>query len=350
MIKHPIVPLINLDYKTYMAIKKIVTITGGNGGFSLLRGLSKFPWEINAIVAMTDDGGSTGRLRKELGVLPPGDVRYCLSALTSLPGEWEEILNYRFEKGGLKGHTIGNLMLAALEKFHGNFLKAVEEMEKILAAKGRVIPATLDNAELCARLENSKIIRGQHNIDTYPCLQKKGIQNIYISPKAKANPIAIKSIMSADVVSIGPGNLYCSIIPNLAIKELGEAILKTRALVVYHCNLLNRKNHTENFTVDDYVRVINDYLGRERVDAVTVQKKPDKNRMNELCISPDDLVKYDLKRKVGKNYWVFETDLIDKECVNHSESDAIAYLRSPVRHDGEKVGRAIIKIYKKLRK
>ena len=337
---------------TNMPIKRIVTITGGNGGFSLLRGLSKFNWEINAVVAMTDDGGSTGRLRKELGVLPPGDVRYCLSALATLPGEWEKILNYRFEQGGLKGHTIGNLMLAALEKFHnGNFLEAVKQMEKILAAKGKVIPATLDNTELRAKLKNGKIIRGQHNIDVYPGLQKKGIKNIYISPRAKANPIAIKSILSAEVISIGPGNLYCSIIPNLAIKKLREAILKTRAMVILHCNLLNRKDHTEGFDLDDYASVINKYLVENRIDAVTINKSPlSPSKMKLLRINGADLVKFNPRKNPKRRFEVIKWDLLDRTVHSYSSSDAIAYLRSPVRHDGEKVGRAIMKIYEKLRK
>ena len=331
-------------------IKKIVTITGGNGGFSLLRGLRKFDWEISAIVAMTDDGGSTGRLRKELGVLPPGDVRYCLSALATLPGEWEEVLNYRFEKGGLKGHTIGNLMLAALEKFHGNFLEAVKEMEKILATKGRVVPATLDNAELRARLKNGKIIRGQHKIDTYPGLQSKGVKKIYVSPKAKANPLATKAILNADVVSIGPGNLYCSIIPNLIIKELKEAILKTRALVIFHCNLLNRKNHTEGFDLDDYAGEINKCLGGKRVDAVTVNKAPASRAQKRIaCVKDSDLVKYVSGKNPKRSYKVFKCGLIDNECYAYANSDAIAYLRSPVRHDGEKVGKAIMRIYEDLK-
>jgi len=333
-------------------IKKIVTITGGNGGFSLLRGLKKFNWEINAIVAMTDDGGSTGRLRKELGVLPPGDVRYCLSALSTLPGEWEDILNYRFERGGLKGHTIGNLMLAALEKFHhGNFISAVKQMEKILAAKGKVIPAMLDNAELRAKLRNGKIICGQHNIDTHPHLQKKGIKRLYISPRAKANPKAVNAILDADVVSIGPGNIYCSIIPILIIKELRNAILKTRALVIYHCNLLNRKDHTEGFDLDDYANTINRYLGANRIDVVTVNKRfLTSSQKSKLCVKDSDLVKYNPAKNPVRKFRVFEFGLIDQECYRYSGSDAIAYLRSPVRHDGEKVGKAIQKIYKETRR
>lgn len=330
--------------------KKIVTITGGNGGFSLLRGLKKFDWEINAVVAMTDDGGSTGRLRRELGVLPPGDVRYCLSALTTLPGEWEEVLNYRFEKGGLRGHNIGNLMLAALEKFHGNFLEAVKEMGKILVTKGKVIPATLDNAELRAKLKNGRVIIGQDNINKYSNLRKQGVEKIFLSPKVKANPLAIKAILDANVVSIGPGNLYCSIIPILAIKELREAILKTKALVIFHCNILNRKDHTEGFDLDDYANEINKYLGKNRIDAVTISKKPlTRVQKRVACVKTGELVKYTSKKNPNRNYFVYKCNLLDNGCYSYASSDAIAYLRSPVRHDGEKVGKAIMRIYKEMR-
>lgn len=330
-------------------IKKIVTICGGNGGFSLLRGLKKFDWDISAIVAMTDDGGSTGRLRKELGVLPPGDIRYCLSALSTLPDPWEKVWNYRFESGGLKGHTAGNILLAGLEKFYGNFLDAVIEMEALLHVKGRIIPATLDNAELRVRLENGKVIKGQDNINKYDKLQKMGVKKIYIFPTAKANPLAVKAIKEADIVLIGPGNIYCSILPTLVMKEISDAIIKTRALVIFNCNLVNRKDQTGNFDLDEYVKVINKYLGNERIDAVTIHKAPNKESIKKLCINPNNLVKYNPNKIKNRNYRVFSTNLLDRECVNHSKSDEIAYLRSPVRHDGGKVGKAIIKIYDNMR-
>lgn len=331
-------------------IKKIVTICGGNGGFSLLRGLKKFDWDLSAIVAMTDDGGSTGRLRKELGVLPPGDIRYCLSALSTLPEPWEKVWNYRFEDGGLKGHTAGNILLAGLEKFYGSFLKAVIEMEKLLHVKGKIVPATLLNATLCVKLKNGKVIRGEHEINVYEKLQKHGVKKLFIEPRARTNPFAIKSIMEADVVLIGPGNLYCSILPTLILPKIKKAIRETKALVVFNCNLVNRKDQTEGFTVEDYIKVINEYLGSNRLDAVTIQKKPTKGKLEALCIKADDLVSQNVVNSKNKKPFVFEFDLLDKECVNRSNADAIAYLRSPVRHDGEKVGKAVINIYSKIKK
>jgi len=331
-----------------MSIKKIVTICGGNGGFSLLRGLKKFNWEVSAVVAMTDDGGSTGRLRKELGVLPPGDIRYCLSALSTLPEPWEKVWNYRFESGGLKGHTAGNILLAGLEKFYGNFLDAVIEMEELLHVKGKIIPATLDNVELRVKLANNKIIKGQDNINKYEKLQKEGIKKIYIIPKAKANPLAIRAIREADIVLIGPGNLYCSILPTLVMEEIKNALVRTKALVIFNCNLVNRTDQTENFDLDAYVSVIHKHLKNNRIDAVTIQKDLNSNSIKKLGVNPKNLVKYNNNKNGKRNYQVFKTDLLDKECVNHSKSDEIAYLRSPIRHDGKKVGKAIIKIYNEL--
>ncbi len=322
---------------------KVVTITGGNGGFSLLRGLKKFDWDLEAIVPMTDDGGSTGRLRRELGVLPPGDVRYCLSAMSNLPGDWEKVLNYRFESGGLKGHTIGNLMLASLEKFKGDFIEAVKEMEKLLSVKGKIIPSSLNNTQLKARLGNKKILSGQHLINTSPLIEKFGIKKIFISPRPKVNPRAVKAIMTADIVSIGPGNFYCSILPNLAIPEINEAIKKTKALVVFNCNLVNRVDQTIGFDLDDYVSLVHRYLKYDRINVATV------NKTLPIGCCSYDLVTFKPEKNPQRKYKVYRFDLVDKEASKFSSSDEIAYLRSPFRHDGEKVGKALIKIFKQFK-
>ena len=332
-------------------IKKIVTICGGNGGFSLLRGLKKFDWEISAVVNMTDNGGSTGRLRTELGVLPPGDIRYCLSALSTLPETWENVWNYRFESGGLKGHTAGNILLAGLEKFYGSFLKAVIEMEQLLHVKGKIVPATLVNATLCAKLKNGKIIKGEHEINIYEKLQEHGVEKLFIEPRARTNPFAVKSIMNADVILIGPGNLYCSILPTLILPKIRKAIRETKALVIFNCNLINRKDQTEGFTVNDYINIINRYLGSKRVDAVTVQKQLESGQLKTLCVNPKDLVKNSYNENNETKPRIFEFNLLDKECtINRSSADAISYLRSPVRHDGRKVGEAAIEIFSNMRK
>ncbi len=326
---------------------KIVTIGGGNGSFSLLAGLKKFDFNINAIVAMTDDGGSTGRLRKELGVLPPGDVRYCLSALSTLPEPWDKIWNYRFEDGGLRGHTAGNILLAGLEKFHGNFIKAVRAMEKLLLVKGKIIPATSDSVTLGVKLKNGKIIKGQHNINIYQNLQKEGVEKLFLSPKAKANPKAVSAIQEADIILIGPGNFYCSLLPTLIIQEIREAIVKSKAQVIFNCNLINRKDQTMGFGLDDYVDLINQYLGANRIDIAIINKKTIPPEIKKcLSVMDGDFVKHQKKLGQKKKYQVLEIDVLDKQCSSFSTADEIAYLRSPLRHDGEKVGKAILRIWK----
>jgi uncharacterized cofD-like protein len=330
-------------------IKKIVTICGGNGGFSLLRGLKKFDWEVSAIVNMTDDGGSTGRLIKELGVLPPGDVRYCLSALSMLGDDWEKLLNYRFEKGGLKGHTAGNILLAGLEKFHGSFLYAVRELEKILHVKGRVVPAMLESVELCMLLNNRKTIKGEDAINKSVIIQKAGFKKLYLHPKVKANPKAITEILAADVVLIGPGNIYCSILPSLIIPDIKKAILKTKALVIFNCNLVNRKGHTDGFDLTSYADLVNKHLGRNRVDAILFNSTPISDHTKKrFHIKEADLVK--INNGSCSNFKIFQFPVLETEEPAFSKTDEIAYLRSPIRHNGEKVGRAVIEIYNKLRK
>jgi uncharacterized cofD-like protein len=174
--------------------KNVVTIGGGTGSFMLLTGLKKYPINISAIVSMADDGGSTGVLRDELGVLPPGDVRQCLVALSESSEIMRKLLNYRFQNGGLKGHSFGNLLLSALEKISGDFNSGVEEAIEILKVRGEVIPVINQDAHLRIELKNKKILKGEDEINHNFDIEKRGIKKIYLSPKAKANPKAIKKI------------------------------------------------------------------------------------------------------------------------------------------------------------
>src|SRR5579872_1577986 len=189
------------------ASKKIVVIGGGTGNFVVLKGLKKYPLDLTAIVSMADDGGSTGILRDELGVLPPGDVRQCLVALSNSSRLMRSLMNYRFENGGLGGHSFGNLLLSALEKVTGSFEKAVEEVGKILSIRGKVIPVTTHQVRLKMILDSRKILEGEkeiylsHEID-------QGYKSIYLEPYPKANPRAIEEIINSDLTVVGPGGLH----------------------------------------------------------------------------------------------------------------------------------------------
>ena len=205
--------------------QKIVVIGGGTGTFVALSGLKKYEVDLSAIITMMDSGGSSGKLRDELGVLPPGDVRQCLVALAKSPKLLREMFNYRFEEGGLKGHTFGNIFLSTLTKTTGSMKMAIEEVGKILRIHGRVIPVTYDKSDLCIELEDGTIIEGETHIDEVESREKRAkIIRAFLKPEAKANPDAVTAIKEADAIIIGPGDLYTSIIPNLLVKGISAAI------------------------------------------------------------------------------------------------------------------------------
>ncbi|EKE21203.1 MAG: hypothetical protein ACD_7C00311G0003 [uncultured bacterium] len=232
----------------------VVTIGGGTGSFTLLSGLKKYPINISAIVSMADDGGSTGRLRDELGVLPPGDIRQCLVALSNSSDTLRELMNYRFENGGLKGHNFGNILLSALEKIQGSFSLGVKEATHILGVQGQVIPVSEDEMNLYIKLKNDKILVGEKQLDHNNDVRKYGIKKVYLKPSAQADREALSAIKKADIIIIGPGDHHGSIIPNLLVSGISEAIRKSKAKVIYNCNLTNKKGQTENFDVDKYAQ------------------------------------------------------------------------------------------------
>lgn len=249
-------------------MKKIVVIGGGTGVFTVLSGLKNYPYALSAIVSMADNGGSTGSLREEFGILPPGDIRRALVALSASDNKiLSELFNYRFEQGvGLKGHNMGNLLLTALERITGSFDRAVKEAVKILNVKGQVIPVTLIPTSLYAELENGEIIEGETNIDIPKHNGDIKIKRIFLKPEVKANPEAVQAINNADIVIIGPGDLYTSIFPNLIIPEITRAIQNTQAKVFYIINIMTKFGETNNFKASDFVRVIENQLGQNVVD------------------------------------------------------------------------------------
>lgn len=326
-----------------MKQKNVVTIGGGTGSFSLLSGLKKYPINLSAIVSMADDGGSTGVLRDELGVLPPGDVRQCLVALSESSENLRELMNYRFEEGGLKGHSFGNIFLSALEKINGSFSEGVAEAAKILNVKGEVIPVTEQDIELMMELKNGKILKGENQINHSRDLQKIGIRKNFLKPRAKANPLAIQRITEADLIVIGPGNHYCSILPNFLVAGISEAVRKSKAKVVYNCNLINKNKHTEGFTLDKYVSDLNRIIGTDRIDLVTFNiQKPDKKLLQRYADQRELLVEKG-KIKTG-NYRIIEAAILDEKKPQYSSADKIASQRSFIRHDSQKLAQVLMKL------
>lgn len=255
--------------------KNVVVVGGGTGTFAVLSALKDCPLHLTAIVSMADDGGSTGALRDQYGVLPPGDIRRAMVALSQESKTLRELFNYRFGNGDFSGHSFGNIFLSALEKLTGNFGSAVSEASRILNLRGKVHPVTLDNIRLNARLADGKILKGETNIDIPRGASRASISKVWLSPSAKINPEARRAISSADLIVVGPGDLYTSLIPNLLVRGVPEAIKKSRAKKVFVCNLMTKYGETHGFCAEDFVAEIEKYLGRDVLDyAVFNSKKP----------------------------------------------------------------------------
>lgn len=250
---------------------KIVAIGGGTGLSTLLRGLKNYSANITAIVTVADDGGSSGRLRREMGILPPGDIRNCLAALAAEEKLLTELFQYRFQAGnGLSGHSFGNLFLSAMTDITGDLEQAVAASSKVLAVRGEVLPATLSDVCLWAELADGRMIYGESSIT-----EANGkIVNIGCVPaNPPALPRAIRAIEEADYIIIGPGSLYTSIIPNLLVPEIAMAIAQRQVPRIYVCNVMTQPGETDGYTVADHIRTIDAICGKPLFGAVLVQKK-----------------------------------------------------------------------------
>lgn len=303
----------------------------------LLSGLKHYPLDLSAIVSMADDGGSTGILRDELGVLPPGDVRQCLIALSDSSRLMRSLMNYRFENGGLQGHSFGNLLLSALEKTTGSFEKAVEEAGKILNIKGKVIPITTHPTRLKVLLENGKLLEGEGEVYLSKELSK-GIKTIYLEPFPKADQHAIDEIMNADVVVFGPGGWYTSLIPNLLVEGISKALRDTKAKKVFVTNLMNKHGQTPGFKISDYLREAQRYLGKDVFDYIIINSAQPPKELIDIYAEEGDIVQNDLKKDVR----IIPVDLLSNELKEIQNVDLMK--RNLIRHDAKKLANTIIKI------
>jgi uncharacterized cofD-like protein len=316
-----------------------VVLGGGTGNFAVLRGLKKYPLELSAIVSMADDGGSTGILRDELGVLPPGDVRQCLVALSNSSRLMRSLVNYRFENGGLGGHSFGNLLLSALEKVTGSFEKAVEEMGRILVIKGKVIPVTTHQVRLKMILNNRKILEGEGEIYLSQEIDQ-GYKSIYLEPYPKANPHALDEIKRADLVVIGPGGFHTSLIPNLLVDGVSKALRESDAKMAFVVNLMNRKGQTTGFKVSNYLSEMVRYIGKDIFDYIFVNNQSPPQELIEVYADEGELVVNDLKESR-----VIEAPLLG-ELREEDKSDLIQ--RNLIRHDPHKLAKELIAVVNHL--
>ncbi len=315
--------------------KRVVVVGGGTGTFTVLSGLKRYPLDLTAVVAMSDDGGSTGVLRDELGVLPPGDIRQCLVALSQSDELMRSLMNYRFAEGRLSGHSVGNLLLAALEKITGSFETAVEKTGEILRIQGRVIPATLSNVALVAELPK-KIIHGQHAIHN---ADLGNLRELRLEPNAKANPKAVAAFMKADLIVIGPGDFYSSIIPNLLVKGISTAIRNSKAKKIYVTNLMSRTSHTNNFRVTDFENTIQRHLGAPLDYVLYNNRKPEAKLLKKYTRKGDEYVHSVIR--LPKHRYI-GADLVSRDIPVVRKGDPLK--RSLIRHDPHKLAKLLVRL------
>lgn len=238
--------------------------------FAVLTGLRHHTSNIAAVVTMSDSGGSSGRLRDEFGYLPPGDVRRCLLALASSDDDsllLRQLFEYRFDRGlGLNGHSFGNLLLTALTDILGGEEQAIDEAGRLLRVRGRVLPVTFTDSTLCARLDNGHLIRGETDIDIRKDNHDAAVAEVWLEPPAAPNPEVLKALSNAELIVLGPGDLFTSVIPNLLVDGVAEAIRASGAKCVYVCNVMTKHGETDNFAASDFIREIIRYLGEDTVD------------------------------------------------------------------------------------
>lgn len=258
-----------------MRKNKIVVIGGGTGLSTLLRGLKLYTNEITAVVTVADDGGSSGKLREDFGMLPPGDVRNCVSALAETDTALQELMNYRFKEGSLKGHNIGNLTLAALNEMSDSFEEAVVKFNNLMGVVGIVYPVTNESVTLGAELEDGTVVEGESNIGAYREGDLKGIKSLFITPQ-NPEPVSgvIEAIDKADIIVIGPGSLYTSIIPNLLVQGVSDAIHRSTAKKIYVCNIMTQPGETDNYTASKHLSEIEKYSYENIADAIILNNAP----------------------------------------------------------------------------
>lgn len=313
---------------------KIAVIGGGSGLSVLLKGLKRYSNHISAVVAVTDNGKSSGAIREEFDILPPGDIRKCISALASDEKLLSEIMEYRFDEDGssLSGHTLGNIWITALSKHLGSFAKAVEMTTEIFETAGKVLPATLSKTEICAEYDDGKMVVGESKVPRPGRkIKRVSLQNSSVGVYSKA----AKAIKGADLIVFGPGSLFTSVIPNLLICGIAKAIREnTKSINIYICNCSTERGETEDYTVYDHIKTIQDHCGGKAFD---------------YCLVNDNIVETSRNRSVLgsiNNITTNETEILGCNIVSCDLVDE----KKPLYHDSDKLAKAIVELYNKAKK
>ncbi|WP_128896137.1 gluconeogenesis factor YvcK family protein [Longirhabdus pacifica] len=309
--------------------RNIVVIGGGTGLSVMLRGLKQHNFDISAIVTVADDGGSSGRLRSEMKIPPPGDIRNVISALADVEPMMSQLLQYRFKNGnGLSGHSLGNLILAAMNDITGDFVTGIKQLSRVFAVKGRVLPAANQAMVLKAEMVDGTIVEGESNI---PKAGKK-IKRVFIEP-ADLEPLqeALDVLHEADGIVIGPGSLYTSILPNLMVPKIASAVKNSKAKKIFVCNVMTQPGETDNYTVSHHVNAVHEHIGSSLFDYVIV---------NEGNVSSDILHQYEAK---GSSVVQVDEDAV-RSTTYKVISDRLINVQTYLRHDAEKLSEHIAQL------
>lgn len=309
---------------------KIVCLGGGTGLSTMLRGLKLYTDSLTAIVTVSDNGGSSGRLRREMNILPPGDIRNCILSLAETEQLMKDVLDYRFTEGSLQGQNFGNLFIAALNGILGSFELAVEKAGEVLAVKGRVLPVTTEDIQLCALFDDGIRTIGETEIVEQCKVKRRTINKVYLCPEhPKAYDKAIDALKEAEIIILGPGSLYTSLVPNLLVENISETIRNSGAKVIYISNIMTQPGETDNYTLKKHLDVIEEYLGKGVIKYIIV---------NDQVIDEEVL-------------FLYEQDGAKQVIVDIMENDNIKVIRTPlakidkeecyIRHDAVQLAKVI---------
>lgn len=310
----------------------ITSLGGGTGLSTLLRGLKKYTKNITAVVTVADDGGGSGIIRNEFGILPPGDIRNCILALANVEPIMEQLLQYRYKEGTLNGQSFGNLLIAAMTDLCGGFLQGIKHISSVLAVTGEVYPVSLDDLILSAELDNGSLIVGESHIPKESIRQNSGIKEVSIEPaNARALPEAIEAIINADIVTIGPGSLYTSLIPILLIKEVKEALIATKAKRVYISNIMTQPGETTGYNLANHIEAICKYGGNIIDYCIVNNKEPESSILENYLSDNARPVYYEKSDLKGLDIELIERDLL--------------YVKSGyIRHDSDTLAATVLEL------
>ncbi len=329
-------------------IPRIVVIGGGTGTFVTLKGLKRYPCQLTAIVTMADSGGSNRRIRDEFGLLPTSDIRQCIVALSDENGGvglLRKLFMYRFEKGqGISGMTFANLFMAALADILGSQAEAIKQTGKVLKIHGTVIPVSYTDTNLVARYADGREIAGEHLIDEPEHDGTVNITNLSLMPKAQANPDAIRAILHADLIVLGPGDLFTSLIPNVLVEGIAEAVCTSKAKKAFVLNLMTKFGQTYAYKASDHVKALTKYMGN-CLDAVVVNSAPLSKEAEQLYAKYHEQPVVDDLPKAAK-YSIIRSDVVSNQIVQKSAADQL--VRSLIRHDSEKLAAVLFGLLPQL--